>query len=260
MTFHPLPRYLGRPKAEQTVLVRPPFLRPEVSDGQITVKIMDNGIQTELKRTKVRKVGTSAVCAGALHGAQGCKPASVSREPSEPGHVPCPPPCRLVLCPCGMGTVPLPCGSDHMRLCPLHCPYWSHPSPHSTLWRFPLLGTSSTHPGRALPPVLSDGPGGSRSPPVPLSMPCQPGGAEAEAPPDPSCALSLQSKGSLEVTESQSADAEPPPPPKPDLSRYTGLRTHLTLATTEGKEGTRALAAAGRGSPGLHQAGQEPGP
>ncbi|NWU90165.1 ZDHC5 Palmitoyltransferase, partial [Upupa epops] len=89
----PAPRYLGRPKAEQTVLVRPPFLRPELSDGHITVKIMDNGIQTELKRTK--------------------------------------------------------------------------------------------------------------------------------------------SKGSLEVTESQSADAEPPPPPKPDLSRYTGLRTHLTLATTE---------------------------
>ncbi|NXT82362.1 ZDHC5 Palmitoyltransferase, partial [Zapornia atra] len=89
----PAPRYLGRPKAEQTVLVRPPFLRPDVSDGQITVKIMDNGIQTELKRTK--------------------------------------------------------------------------------------------------------------------------------------------SKGSLEVTESQSADAEPPPPPKPDLSRYTGLRTHLTLATNE---------------------------
>ncbi|NWX15851.1 ZDHC5 Palmitoyltransferase, partial [Aegotheles bennettii] len=89
----PAPRYLGRPRAEPTVLVRPPFLRPEVSDGQITVKIMDNGIQTELKRTK--------------------------------------------------------------------------------------------------------------------------------------------SKGSLEVTESQSADAEPPPPPKPDLSRYTGLRTHLTLATNE---------------------------
>ncbi|NWI78605.1 ZDHC5 Palmitoyltransferase, partial [Dryoscopus gambensis] len=78
----PAPRYLGRPKAEQTVLVRPPFLRPEVSDGQITVKIMDNGIQTELKRTKVRKVGTSAACAGALHGGQGCKPASVSREPT----------------------------------------------------------------------------------------------------------------------------------------------------------------------------------
>lgn len=38
------------------------------------------------------------------------------------------------------------------------------------------------------------------------------------------------------MTESQSADAEPPPPPKPDLSRYTGLRTHLTLATNEGKK------------------------
>lgn len=83
-----------------------------------------------------------------------------------------------------------------------------------------------------------------------LPMPLLPGGAEASAPPDPTCALSLQSKGSLEVTESQSADAEPPPPPKPDLSRYTGLRTHLTLATTEGKEGTRALAAAGRGAQG----------
>nr|KAF6439541.1 zinc finger DHHC-type palmitoyltransferase 5 [Molossus molossus] len=42
-----------------------------------------------------------------------------------------------------------------------------------------------------------------------------------------------KSKGSLEITESQSADAEPPPPPKPDLSRYTGLRTHLNLATNE---------------------------
>lgn len=92
----PAPRYLGRPKKEKTIVIRPPFLRPEVSDGQITVKIMDNGIQGELRRTK--------------------------------------------------------------------------------------------------------------------------------------------SKGSLEITESQSADAEPPPPPKPDLSRYTGLRTHLSLATNEGKE------------------------
>lgn len=77
-------RYLGRPRAEQTVLVRPPFLRPEVSDGQITVKIMDNGIQTELKRTKVRKGGICTPHVGVLHGAQGCKPASVSKEPSEP--------------------------------------------------------------------------------------------------------------------------------------------------------------------------------
>ncbi|NWI10684.1 ZDHC5 Palmitoyltransferase, partial [Crypturellus soui] len=48
----PAPRYLGRPRPEQTVLVRPPFLRPEVSDGQIAVKIVDNGIQSELRRTK----------------------------------------------------------------------------------------------------------------------------------------------------------------------------------------------------------------
>ncbi|MXQ98247.1 hypothetical protein E5288_WYG001634 [Bos mutus] len=96
----PAPRYLGRPKKEKTIVIRPPFLRPEVSDGQITVKIMDNGIQGELRRTK--------------------------------------------------------------------------------------------------------------------------------------------SKGSLEVTESQSADAEPPPPPKPDLSRYTGLRTHLSLATNEGECGRRS--------------------
>lgn len=52
------------------------------------------------------------------------------------------------------------------------------------------------------------------------------------------------------MTESQSADAEPPPPPKPDLSRYTGLRTHLALATTEGKEGKQGPAAAGRAAQG----------
>ncbi|XP_029431699.1 palmitoyltransferase ZDHHC5 isoform X2 [Rhinatrema bivittatum] len=51
----PAPRYLGRARKEQTVLVRPPFLRPEASDGQITVKIMDNGIQSELKRSKSRE-------------------------------------------------------------------------------------------------------------------------------------------------------------------------------------------------------------
>lgn len=88
------------------MLVRPPFLRPEVSDGQITVKIMDNGIQTELKRTKVRKVGISAPCVGALHGAQGCKPASVSKEPSEPCHVPHPP--RVVLFCVPTGRKPCP--------------------------------------------------------------------------------------------------------------------------------------------------------
>ncbi|XP_069485126.1 palmitoyltransferase ZDHHC5 [Ambystoma mexicanum] len=48
----PAPRYLGRRKKEMTVVVQPPFLRPEISDSQITVKLMDNGIQAELKRSK----------------------------------------------------------------------------------------------------------------------------------------------------------------------------------------------------------------
>lgn len=61
-------RYLGRPKAEQTVL-KPPFLRPEVSDEQVTVKIMDNGIQAELKRTKVRRVEDAALGRESLGGA-----------------------------------------------------------------------------------------------------------------------------------------------------------------------------------------------
>ncbi|XP_072107085.1 palmitoyltransferase ZDHHC5-like [Mobula birostris] len=42
-----------------------------------------------------------------------------------------------------------------------------------------------------------------------------------------------RSRGSLVVLESQSTDIEPPPPPKPDLNRYSGLRTHLSLATSE---------------------------
>ncbi|XP_051865759.1 palmitoyltransferase ZDHHC5-like [Pristis pectinata] len=42
-----------------------------------------------------------------------------------------------------------------------------------------------------------------------------------------------RSRGSLVVMESQSMDVDPPPPPKPDLTRYSGLRTHLSLATSE---------------------------
>lgn len=53
-------RYLGRPKKEKTIVIRPPFLRPDVSDGQITVKIMDNGIQGELRRSKVRSLEESS--------------------------------------------------------------------------------------------------------------------------------------------------------------------------------------------------------
>lgn len=116
----------------------------------------------------------------------------------------------------------------------------------------PLPSTSQHR--RHVPPASAQSGGcrgAARAPAAPLPLPAW--GGETPAPPDLLCALSPQSKGSLEVTESQSADAEPPPPPKPDLSRYTGLRTHLTLATTEGKEGTQGQAALGgepRAAPG----------
>ena len=63
---------MGRPKKEKTIVIRPPFLRPEVSDGQITVKIMDNGIQGELRRTKVGEQGVTPGTSGScLHGRGG---------------------------------------------------------------------------------------------------------------------------------------------------------------------------------------------
>ncbi|XP_030074696.1 palmitoyltransferase ZDHHC8 [Microcaecilia unicolor] len=46
------PRYVVEPKKKQAVSVKPPFLRPDVSEKQITVKISDNGIQANLQRTK----------------------------------------------------------------------------------------------------------------------------------------------------------------------------------------------------------------
>lgn len=115
------------------------------------------------------------------------------------------------------------------------------PVPFSALTvirRSPFLRTHQ-HPGHALPSSAEPlGWAWGHREPSRRSCTLAPAGVElGPRPPLTTCALSLQSKGSLEVTESQSADAEPPPPPKPDLSRYTGLRTHLTLATTEGKEG-----------------------
>ncbi|KAJ8247742.1 hypothetical protein GJAV_G00249760 [Gymnothorax javanicus] len=46
------PRYLGRVKKAQTVLVQPPFLRPQLSDAQLAAKVLDNGIQGDLHRSK----------------------------------------------------------------------------------------------------------------------------------------------------------------------------------------------------------------
>lgn len=55
MTVAQLIRYVVEPKKKQAVSVKPPFLRPDLSERQITVKISDNGIQANLNRSKVRK-------------------------------------------------------------------------------------------------------------------------------------------------------------------------------------------------------------
>ncbi|KAI1887875.1 hypothetical protein AGOR_G00195000 [Albula goreensis] len=46
------PRYLGRVKKAQSVVVQPPFLRPQLSDAQLAAKVLDNGIQGDLHRSK----------------------------------------------------------------------------------------------------------------------------------------------------------------------------------------------------------------
>ncbi|XP_067916280.1 palmitoyltransferase ZDHHC5-like [Heterodontus francisci] len=46
------PRYISRDKREFQIPIQTPFLRPMVSDTEVTMKLMDNGIQTNLKRTR----------------------------------------------------------------------------------------------------------------------------------------------------------------------------------------------------------------
>ncbi|XP_056136034.1 palmitoyltransferase ZDHHC5-A [Lampris incognitus] len=46
------PRYLGRKKRTQSVCVQPPFLRPQLTEAQLAAKILDNGIQGDLHRSK----------------------------------------------------------------------------------------------------------------------------------------------------------------------------------------------------------------
>lgn len=48
------PRYLSREKRREQIPVRTPFVRPAVSDTEVTMKLMDNGIQTSLARTRSR--------------------------------------------------------------------------------------------------------------------------------------------------------------------------------------------------------------
>ncbi|KAJ7309695.1 hypothetical protein JRQ81_007755 [Phrynocephalus forsythii] len=46
------PRYIVDPKKKQPISIKPPFLRPDLTERQITVKISDNGIQANLNRSK----------------------------------------------------------------------------------------------------------------------------------------------------------------------------------------------------------------
>ncbi|XP_023189367.1 palmitoyltransferase ZDHHC5-like isoform X1 [Xiphophorus maculatus] len=46
------PRYLGRKKCVQKVSVQPPFLRLQLTEAQLAAKILDNGIQGDLHRSK----------------------------------------------------------------------------------------------------------------------------------------------------------------------------------------------------------------
>ncbi|XP_021168787.1 palmitoyltransferase ZDHHC5 isoform X3 [Fundulus heteroclitus] len=46
------PRYLGRKKCVQNVKVQPPFLRLQLTEAQLATKILDNGIQGDLHRSK----------------------------------------------------------------------------------------------------------------------------------------------------------------------------------------------------------------
>lgn len=60
MTVEQLIRYIVEPKKKQAVSVKPPFLRPDLSERQITVKISDNGIQANLNRSKVRQPSSTS--------------------------------------------------------------------------------------------------------------------------------------------------------------------------------------------------------
>lgn len=60
LTVEQLIRYIVEPKKKQAVSVKPPFLRPDLSERQITVKISDNGIQANLNRSKVRQPSSTA--------------------------------------------------------------------------------------------------------------------------------------------------------------------------------------------------------
>ncbi|XP_057182108.1 palmitoyltransferase ZDHHC8B isoform X1 [Triplophysa rosa] len=46
------PRYISYPRKKTPVAVKPPFLRPDLSNRHVTVKVSDNGIHSNILRTK----------------------------------------------------------------------------------------------------------------------------------------------------------------------------------------------------------------
>lgn len=53
-------RYIVDPKKKPHVKIQPPFIRPELSDRQITIKISDNGIHSTIIRSKVSRAINSS--------------------------------------------------------------------------------------------------------------------------------------------------------------------------------------------------------
>ncbi|XP_043924647.1 palmitoyltransferase ZDHHC8 [Protopterus annectens] len=46
------PRYMSDPRKKQAVSIKPPFLRPELLERKVTLKVSDNGIHASLTRSK----------------------------------------------------------------------------------------------------------------------------------------------------------------------------------------------------------------
>lgn len=48
-------RYFPDPRKKAPVKIQPPFIRPDLSDRQITIKVTDNGLHSTIIRAKVRR-------------------------------------------------------------------------------------------------------------------------------------------------------------------------------------------------------------
>lgn len=48
-------RYILDPKKKPPIKLQPPFIRPDLSDRQVTIKISDNGIHSTIIRSKVSR-------------------------------------------------------------------------------------------------------------------------------------------------------------------------------------------------------------